>query len=161
MMIIPFKGKVKFPITLDAGTWIFDDRKIDLNTYFDSEREEMDELEKYTKEVGQFFDRELKEGATPPSEQKPKKRFLKEILLTGTFGMKLSPFIKTAEPYGTTFVLETSNGDVSFPMEEAYSFIAAFSKEGKRLEDGPVHILFEDGSNKDNPIKGVKAFRID
>ncbi|KQL54764.1 hypothetical protein AN964_15450 [Heyndrickxia shackletonii] len=160
-MIIPFKGKVKYPITLDAGTWIFDDRKIDLNTYFDSERAEIDELENYTKQVGQFFDREIKEGATPPSEQKPKKRFLKEILLTGTFGMKLAPFIKTAEPYGTTFVLETPNGDVSFPIEEAYSFIAAFSKEGKRLEDGPIHILFEDGSNKDNPIKSVNAFRIE
>ncbi|PKR86921.1 hypothetical protein [Heyndrickxia camelliae] len=160
-MIIPFKGKVKFPITLDVGTWIFDDRKVDLNTYFDPDREEIDELENYTKQVGQFFDREIKEGATPPSEQKPKKRFLKEILLTGTFGMKLEPFIKNAEPYGNTFVLETSDGDISFPIEEAYSFIAAFSKEGKRLDDGPIHVLFEDGSNKEHPIKNVKAFRIE
>ena len=36
--IMPFKGKVKFPITLDAGVWIFDDRRIDLNTYFTEEK---------------------------------------------------------------------------------------------------------------------------
>ncbi|NNU94980.1 peptidyl-prolyl cis-trans isomerase, partial [Geobacillus sp. NFOSA3] len=29
--IIPFKGKVKYPVTMDAGVWIFDDRRIDLN----------------------------------------------------------------------------------------------------------------------------------
>ncbi|MBS4172380.1 peptidyl-prolyl cis-trans isomerase [Bacillus sp. FJAT-49736] len=160
-MIIPFKGKVKFPITLDAGVWIFDDRKIDLNTYFDAKQEESDELEIYKNKMAETFNRGLKEGAAPPPATKPK-RYLKEILLTGTFGMKLEPFIKNAEPFGTQFVIETSDGDVSIPLEEAYTLIAAFSKEGKPLkEDGPIHILYEDGSNKDNPIKHVKAFRIE
>ena len=33
--IVHIKGKVKFPITLDPSVWIFDDRKFDLDTYFD------------------------------------------------------------------------------------------------------------------------------
>lgn len=65
-MIIPIKGNVKFPITLDAGTWIFDDRKLDLTTYFDNKNTGIDEDEEYTKSVGKFFDREIKEGAISP-----------------------------------------------------------------------------------------------
>ncbi len=45
MMIMQIKGKVKFPITLDIGTWIFDDRKVDLDTYFDEEKQETSQEE--------------------------------------------------------------------------------------------------------------------
>ena len=37
-----------------------------------------------------------------------------------------------------------------------------FSKDGKMLkEDGPVHLYFADGSNRDNPLKNVRAFRLE
>lgn len=38
--ILEIKGKVTFTITLDAGSWIFDDRKIDLDIYFHNQQEE-------------------------------------------------------------------------------------------------------------------------
>lgn len=47
--IIQIKGNVKFPITLDPGVWIFDDRRIDLNTYFDQGRKEENIEEDYVK----------------------------------------------------------------------------------------------------------------
>jgi hypothetical protein len=162
-MIIPFKGKVKYPITLDPGVWIFDDRKLDLNTYFESEKPVVDENEEYTKKVGKIFDREIKEGAVLPPTLKSERRFLKERLLTGTFGIKLEPFLKNAEPTedANSLIIETKNGDVSIPIETAGTLVLAFSKDGKPLkEDGPIHVLYEDGSNRENPIKYVTAFRL-
>ena len=49
--IIQITGNVNFAITLDASTWIFDDRKLDLNTYFTAEHIEVDPDEKYVKEA--------------------------------------------------------------------------------------------------------------
>ncbi|MCI1589763.1 MAG: peptidyl-prolyl cis-trans isomerase [Heyndrickxia oleronia] len=163
-MIIPIKGKVKFPITLDAGTWIFDDRKIDLTTYFDTNHSEVDDNEEYTKNVGRFFDREIKEGAISPPTLKSERKFLKQKLLTGTFVIRFEPFLKNAEPLkeAKLLVLETDSDDVQIPLEDAYQLILAFSKEGKALkDDGPIHVIFSDGSNRNNPIKYVKGFRVE
>ncbi|MGE8206761.1 peptidyl-prolyl cis-trans isomerase [Heyndrickxia sp. NPDC080065] len=163
-MIIPISGEVKYPITLDVGTWIFDDRKLDLTTYFDQDHPDIDEDEEYTKQVGKFFDREIKEGAINPPTLKSERKFLKQQLLTGTFGIKFEPFLKNAEPKDNakTLVIETSKGDVKIPLETGFNLILAFSKEGKALkEDGPIHILFADGSNRDEPIKHVKGFSVE
>ncbi|HZG70848.1 MAG TPA: hypothetical protein VEY51_04850 [Chondromyces sp.] len=164
-MTIPFKGKVKFPITLDAGVWIFDDRRIDLDTYFDSPQSgSSSDEEEYTKKISQFWDKEIREGAVSPPTIKSEKKYLKEKVLTGTFGIKLKPFLKNAEPLedAKTLIVETTTEEYSFPLEQAENLILAFSKEGKPLhKDGPVHIYFEDGSNKDHPIKSVRAFRVE
>jgi len=41
-------------------------------------------------------------------------------------------------------------------------FIAAFSFKGEALkEDGPLHILLDDGSNRENPVKYVTGIRIE
>lgn len=159
-MIMMIKGKVKFPITLDVGSWIFDDRRIDLDTYF-SESVEESSTEEY--HVSKHWDRTMKEGATPPSETKPNRRSERLHMKTGTFGMRLEPFLKNAEPFeeATTLVLETPSKEITFPIEEGYELIAKYSEKGKRLEDGPVHILYPDGSNLDQPIKNVKGFRIE
>ncbi|MGQ0420669.1 hypothetical protein ACT4US_17185, partial [Bacillus sp. HC-Mk] len=45
--ILFINGKVRFPITIDPTVWIFDDRKVDLTTYFDETRENTSELETY------------------------------------------------------------------------------------------------------------------
>ena len=42
--ILFINGKVRFPITIDPTVWIFDDRKVDLTTYFDETRENTSEL---------------------------------------------------------------------------------------------------------------------
>ena len=47
--ILFINGKVRFPITIDPTVWIFDDRKVDLTTYFDEIRENTSELETYLK----------------------------------------------------------------------------------------------------------------
>jgi hypothetical protein len=163
--IIPFKGKVKYPVTLDAGVWIFDDRRIDLNTYFDQDGQQIEETEEdYTKKVSKYWEREIREGAVSPPTIKTEKKFEKEKLLTGTFGIKLAPFLKNAEPEegASTLIIETAEGEEAVPLEKAYDLILCFSKNGKPLrEDGPVHVYFGDGSNKQNPIKHVRALRVE
>ena len=85
-------------------------------------------------------------------------------MLTGTFGMAIKPFLKNAELKADAkeLVFECSTDEeVVFPLEQAENFIFKFCQEGKPLlEDGPVHVLFEDGSNLENPIKNVRAIRI-
>jgi hypothetical protein len=152
---------VKYPITVDAGVWIFDDRRIDLNTYFHEEKEEIDELEEYTKEVSKHWDREIMEGAIFPPTLKSEKKFEKEKLLTGTFGMPFKPFLKNAEPSedAKDLIIETKDGEVEVPLTVAYDLIFKFSDNGKPLkEDGPIHIFYKDGSNQNNPIKNVTRF---
>ena len=85
--IISISGNVKFPITLDPGVWIFDDRRVDLNTYFDEAIEKTDALEEYTKSISKHWDREIMEGAIYPPTLKSEKKFEKEKVLTGTFGI--------------------------------------------------------------------------
>ncbi|MFS0645078.1 peptidyl-prolyl cis-trans isomerase [Siminovitchia sp. 179-K 8D1 HS] len=160
--ILPIKGKVKFPITLDAGVWIFDDRKIDLNTYFSEGSKEENE-EEFTV-ASKHWDRVIKEGNVSPPTLKSERQFEKTKLLTGTFGISIKPFLENAEPRedASIFVIEAGSNDISIPLEDAYDLILAFSKEGKPLkEDGPVHVLYPDGSNRNNPITSVKGFRIE
>lgn len=162
--IIVINGKVKYPITLDPGVWIFDDRRIDLHTYFDSEMEQKNELEEYTKSVSKHWDREIMEGAIFPPTLKTEKKYEKEKLLTGTFGIELKPFLQNAEPEddATTFAIVTENDVIQLPLHEAEKLILGFSLNGKPLkEDGPVHGYFGDGRNKNNPIKNIKAFRVE
>ncbi len=162
--IVPIKGNVTFPITLDAGVWIFDDRKVDLTTYFSRTTEAIDELEEYTKAVSRHWSREIQEGATYPPTLKTEKKYEKERILTGTFGIPFAPFLKNAEPHAdaTTVVIETDNGEYALPITEARDLILGFSLNGKPLkENGPVHAYNGDGSNKREPITSVKAFRIE
>lgn len=163
--IIPIKGNVRHTITLDPGVWIFDDRRIDLKTYFTDIHIEKDELEEYKKEMGKHWSREIMEGATFPPTLKTEKVFEKTKVLTGTFGIQLHHFLKNAEPAANaqTLTLETSDGlEHSFPLTEAEELIFKFSDEGKPLrEDGLVHVLLKDGSNIDHPIRNVIAIRVD
>lgn len=162
--IISFKGKVKYTITLDPGVWIFDDRRVDLNTYFDNETENKNELEEYTKAVSKHWDREIMEGAVFPPTLKTEKKFEKEKVLTGTFGIPFKPFLLNAEPDKNAeyLIIESEDGEVQLPLSQAEDLILGFSKEGKPLKkDGPVYVYMGDGSNKNNPIKRVKAFRVE
>ncbi len=48
----------------------FDDRKVDLTTYFDETRENTSELETYLKNTSEHWDREIRDGAAfPPIQQ--------------------------------------------------------------------------------------------
>lgn len=163
--IIPIKGNVKFSITLDPTVWIFDDRKLDLTTYFDSPEEVVDENMQYTKDMSAHWSREIIEGATFPPTLKTEKKYEKTKMLTGTFGMFLEPFVKNAEPStnATNLVFETFDGtEHSYNMDQLSNIIFQFSLEGKPLhEDGPVYILHKDGSNRQNPIRNISAIRVE
>lgn len=162
--IILIKGKVKYTITLDPSVWIFDDRKEDLTTYFQTERVEKDALEEYTKSVSKHWDREIVEGAIYPPTLKTEKKFLKEKLLTGTYCIPFKPFLKNAEIHESAKVLSiiTEDSEIKLPIEKAKELVLGFSKDGKPLkEDGPLHCYFGDGSNFENPIKNVRAFIVE
>lgn len=163
--IIPIKGKVKYKLTLDPTVWIFDDRRIDLQTYFTQKITEEDADVKYMREAGAHWSREIMEGATVPPTLKTERKFDRKGMQTGTFGILISYFLKNAEisADAKTIVFECKNDvEHSFSLEEASSFIFKFSQDGKPLkEDGPVHVIFGDGSNLDNPINNVLAIRVD
>lgn len=161
--IIPLKGNIKYKITLDPGVWIFDDRKVDLTTYFQQESSKSDELETYTKSISKHWDREIMEGAVYPPTLKTEIKFQKEKVLTGTFGIPFKPFIENAEPGldAQYLVIETPDNEIELPLTEAYGLILGFSKDGKPLkEDGPLHVYYQDGSNSHDPIKNVTGFTI-
>lgn len=159
--IIPITGKVNFSITLDPSVWIFDDRKVELEAYFFGTPVNQPKEEEDLQKISAYWDREIQEGAVFPPTLKTEKTFAKEKLLTGTFVMPLAPFLQNAEVLkdATTFVIVTENNDVEIPLEKAYDVILCFSKEGKPLkEDGPVHLYFGDGSNREQPITHVRQF---
>ncbi|RIW29467.1 peptidyl-prolyl cis-trans isomerase [Bacillus salacetis] len=163
--IVPLTGKVKYKITLDPGVWIFDDRKVDLDTYFQDEVKAVNELDEYTKNMSKNWTREIQEGATSPPTLKTEKKYQKEKILNGTFGIPLAPFLKNAEPHADadTLVITTGDqsGEISLPLSKGDDILMGFSKAGKPLkEDGPVHIYFKDGSNADEPIKNVRGLII-
>lgn len=161
--IIPIKGKVKYKITLDPGVWIFDDRKVDLTTYFQQAEPADSQLEEYTKAISKHWDREIMEGAVHPPTLKTESKFQKEKILNGTFGIPFRPFLANSEPEvdAEFVVIECGNGEVKLSLEESYGLILGFSKEGKPLkEDGPLHAYYRDGSNFDHPIKNITGFTI-
>ncbi|GLC87592.1 peptidyl-prolyl cis-trans isomerase [Lysinibacillus piscis] len=163
--IIPIKGAVAFQLTLDPTVWIFDDRKLDLTTYFTSQSVEEDMDIKYMREVGAHWSREIMEGATFPPTLKSERKFDRKGMETGTFGIELSHFLKNAEPKpeATKIVIECQeNKEYSFTLEEAKTLIFKYSQDGKPLvEDGPVHVLLGDGSNVHEPITHVTAIRVE
>jgi hypothetical protein len=160
--IIILSGNVNFSITLDPGVWIFDDRKIDLNTYFINKHEEVNSLEDYTKAVSKHWDREIIEGAIYPPTLKTEKKFEKEKILTGTFGIPFKPFLQNSEPAetATKLIIISKDGEHQIPLKEAAELILGFSKDGKPLTDGPVHVYYGDGTNHVNPIKEVIQFKV-
>ncbi|GAK14225.1 hypothetical protein [Geomicrobium sp. JCM 19039] len=148
--ILTLSGNTKFTITLDPTVWIFDNRKVDLDTYF---HEESISEENNEPEFG------------PRRWQTNQIRTKKEASIEGSYGMKLSPFIDNAEPSAgaTTITAVTKDGEEhQSSLDVGKDWIACFSEDGKAIkETGPLHIYFGDGSNQHAPITHVTALRID
>ncbi len=162
--IIQIKGNVNFQITLDSSVWIFDDRKLDLEKYFIEKPVEVNADEEYIEKAGKFWSREIMEGAVFPPTLNSERKFDRKHMMTGTFGIKIESFINNAEPKedATSIIFETKDGaEYRYSMEDAKKLIFQFSKEGQMLEeDGPVYLLAEDGSNYENPIKGIVGMQV-
>ncbi|PSL50834.1 hypothetical protein B0H94_102110 [Salsuginibacillus halophilus] len=162
--ILRIQGNVNYPITIDPTVWIFDDRKVDLTTFFD-EANELSADKREEKAFLEEWERARNEGARVPERtQTNEVRTKKEALLQGTFGMALKPFLENAEPTveSGSFIIETLDGEITVPLPEAYELILGFSQDGKPLRDsGPVHVYYRDGSNRHEPITHVQGFRIE
>jgi hypothetical protein len=59
--ILIIAGNVKYTITLDPGVWIFDDRRVDLTTYFSQVTETTNSDEAYTNNGGCSLSPNLKD----------------------------------------------------------------------------------------------------
>lgn len=163
--ILQVKGNVKFPIYLDPGTWIFDDRKFDLDTWH-PEKNNMDDTghESYLKQVSSQWDKEIIEGSSPPPRE-PVQKTKKQQLTENSFGIFMKPFFLNTEPEHnvTSVIIHTEESNFTFPYEEALQLVAGFSIKGRPIkedEGGPVHIYLGDGSNRQSPIKNVTGFTI-
>ncbi len=163
MVII--KGNVKFPITLDPTVWIFDDRRVDLDEFLETEYIEIDEDEKYKEGMGKHWSREIMEGATFPPTLKSESKFEKTKALEKTYAILLEHFFNNAEPHAeaTHIIFERTEGDeVKIAMDDLSNVLLQFSFEGKPLkEDGPVYLLWKDGSNANEPIRFVTGIRVE
>lgn len=161
-MIIQLKGKVTYPITLDASVWIFDDRKINLEEAFIEKTEEPEEDN--LRKKAELFDQELyfKTKVKPPVN-KTLTRYEREQALTHSFVMPIGEFIKNAEisDDATKAILTTNGDDIVISLDQLLHSLILFAEDGKPVKEaGPVHLYFGDGSNQDNPIKGVKEITI-
>lgn len=159
MSIIQIKGNVKYKITIDPSVWIFDDRKFLMDSFF--EKSATNEENQLDQELDQ--ERVIREGQTLPPTLKTEKKYEKERLVTGSFGMKLGNMLKNAEPleHADTCEFVTETGTIAVPLSQAMESIAHFSQNGKPMtEEGPIHVYFADQSNLTQPIKDVKELII-
>lgn len=156
-MIVPITGKVNYSITLDPTVWIFDDRKILLDEAFIEKTdllEEEDELEK----ASQRFDRAIYQQQIKPPVNKSISRMEGEKILKNSYVMPLFEFLENAEVKSDAkdATLVTKEGDKKISLSELKDCYLLFARDGKPLkEDGPVHLFYKDGSNKDAPIKNI------
>lgn len=160
MMIVPITGNVNFPITLDPSVWIFDDRKIKFEDAFNADVKMPAEKEFIFSSDGRF-DREVFQST---NDNRPISKVEGKEILQNSYVMHLHPFLKTAEiskDASDATIIQTDGSEQKLSLDQLKNTYLLFSWEGKQLkEDGPVHIYFTDGSNKDNPIKQVSKIII-
>ncbi|KAA1042798.1 hypothetical protein [Macrococcus equipercicus] len=157
--MIQIKGNVKFPITLDPSTWIFDDRKVTV--------EEMEQGKKTGVAPIKFKDnrewnRDILEGASKPPTLNSEKKFKKQALLEGTFVINMEPFFVNAEPGEDAAVIALSNEETTeeIALTDLTDLYFQFSKEGKRLyQDGMVDAFVYNNGYKQR-INHVTAITI-
>ncbi|GGB44840.1 hypothetical protein F3157_06865 [Virgibacillus dakarensis] len=160
-MIIPITGNVNYPITLDPTVWIFDDRKILLEEAFSKRAEttvKEDEVEKASKR----WDRAVFQSSKPPVNPNISRKEGEKIL-TNSYVMPIRDFIDNAEwdANAEKAVLVTSSDEITISLDLLRKCLLLFAIDGKIIkEDGPVYIFYPDGSNMDNPIKGLQKIII-
>jgi|SRR5690625_2133507 len=151
-MIVQIKGEVKFPITLDPTVWIFDDRKILFEELFDEEKQKQcDTKQKYKPQS-------YANAKKPPVDRDNIDKNRKDIL-KNSYAMPIAEFLPHAEVKEsvTSAILQTKFGEKKITFSQLKDCYLYFSNKGKPLQDnGPVHLYFKDGSNRNNPIKGVQ-----
>ncbi len=162
-MIVQLKGNVKFPITLDLGVWMFDDRKIEFDKLFQNDHSS-EEKENDLEKASLRWEKELNpEKVQVSNDNKGLSRKDREKILQTSYAMSIQPFLKNAEPNenATSALLLTKEGEnVEISLEELKNGYFLFAYEGKKLPDGPLHFYFGDGSNIDTPFKHIYEIHI-
>ena len=161
-MIIQLKGNVKYPITLDPTVWIFDDRKIILEDAFEKKEENPNDKDIDVQKQAEIFEREY--NSIKPPVNKSIHRFEKEKILNNSYVMPIKDFINHAEVNkdAVRAILKTDQDDIVITVEQLKNAYLLFALNGKPLtENGPVHLYFGDGSNKDNPFQNIKQIMIE
>lgn len=162
-MIIQLNGEVKFPLTIDASVWIFDDRKIIFEEAFDNKAKQ--EKVDPSRKTAEMFDQELyfKTKVKPPVNKSINK-FEREKILTHSFVMPFEDFLETAEvtDKAKNARLRRDDDEVIITVDQLKDAYFLFAVDGKPVkENGPVHLYFKDGSNKTDPITGIKGITIE
>ncbi|QHE52055.1 hypothetical protein [Pontibacillus sp. HMF3514] len=163
-MIIQLTGNVQHPITLDPTVWIFDDRKVSFEEAFTSASEQENNDEDDIRKASQIWDREVYQQKLNPPINKSISTFEKKQILDGTFVMPIHHFLGNAQLHDNAsgVTLETINGKHSITVDQLQNAQLLFAVDGKPIqEEGPVHIYFGDGSNQEQPIKGVKKIIVE
>lgn len=161
-MIVPILGNVTYKITMDPTVWIFDDRKVLLEEAFQDEKNEEHQEDEELKKASERWDRAVHQKINPPVN-KSISRFEREKILVNSYVMPIQDFVEYAEIKNdaTSVTLSTKSGDIEISVDELLDSYFLFAVDGKPLKtDGPVHLYFKDGSNKDNPIIGVEKIII-
>ncbi|CAD2078346.1 hypothetical protein GCM10007275_08270 [Jeotgalicoccus coquinae] len=157
-MIIQLTGNVRYQITLDPSTWIFDDRKIVLEDLL-SQGEDGEEI---TFNDETEWNRQIIEGETKPPTLKSEKKFKKRELLENSFVISLAPFLEYAEAYedeNAKIVFVHNDGETELLYKDRETFYAHFSNKGKRLhEDGLFDLLVvgDDGIEQERLVYVTK-----
>lgn len=157
-MIIQLTGNVRYQITLDPSTWIFDDRKIKLEDLL-AQKEDGEEIT-FSDETE--WNRQIIEGETKPPTLKSEKKHKKRELLESSFVIGLAPFLEYAEAYedeDAKIVFVHNGGETELQYKDRETFYAHFSNNGKRLhEDGLFDLLVvgDDGVEQDRLIYVTK-----
>jgi len=163
-MIIQLTGNVQHPITLDPTVWIFDDRKVSFEEAFTSASEQENNEEDDIRKASQIWDREVYQQKLNPPINKSISTFEKKQILDGTFVMPIHHFLGNAQLHDNAsgVTLETINGNHSISVNQLQNAQLLFAVDGKPIqEEGPVHIYFGDGSNQEEPIKGIKKIVVE
>ncbi|MBL7572950.1 hypothetical protein JHX96_02485 [Staphylococcus saccharolyticus] len=130
--MIQIKGAVKFPITLDSTTWIFDDRKVSIE---DLERGVFDGTRPINFDDNREWNRAILEGQTNPPTLDSEIKYKKRSILDGTFTINMTPFFKNAELNNDARAIKLYNEEHSIEvhMELLPYLFFQFAKDGKRL----------------------------
>ncbi|HFN9955281.1 TPA: hypothetical protein ACHH7I_002129 [Staphylococcus aureus] len=130
--MIQIKGAVKFPITLDSTTWIFDDRKVSIE---DLEKGVFDGSKPIDFEDNHEWNRAILEGQTNPPTLNSEIKYKKRAMLEGSFVIHMTPFFKHSEPLdsATTIRLSNEHDHLDIPIDLLPYLFFQFAKDGKRL----------------------------
>ncbi|WP_411843970.1 hypothetical protein [Salinicoccus sp. HZC-1] len=160
-MIIQILGNVRYQITLDPSTWIFDDRKEELENVLAKESDDVEIKFEDSKE----WNRQIIEGTTKPPTLKTEKKFKKKDLLEGTFVICLEPFLEYTEPErgeDAMIIFTYDDGEAIVPYRDRAKIYAHFSQDGKRLyDDGMVDILIIKDGEIEQKLIHVTGIKFD